>query len=389
MSKSNKVLLSLAVFLTVFFIYRKSYADEGWNQRMRQLASVIVNVLPLTTSSRDFNDPKNKDTLKTATDELVRLTSEIVKETEKPGTKNNPHLKDPLFAVLAKGFAEDSEAIQQILKTNDTSYAQHLLRTSTTYCMTCHARTDSENSFRFPVFPKALVKLSLIDQMKLYAATRHFDTAIQVFEAYLITSEAENLTPFELERLSKLAIVIAIRAENSPERALSITKQLKNAKNVTPSFKREILAWESGIEKLKSPVKPGNDLATAKSLIETASLAKQNSDSKESEIAYLRASSILHHLLSSNTKSSEMAEALYLLGTAYDNLEPLGFWSTSEIYFEACIRKAPHSALANKCFERFQDVIVLGYTGSSGTNIPKNVRSRIEMLKSLAEQKSK
>jgi len=74
-----------------------------------------------------------------------------------------------------------------------------------------------------------------------------------------------------------------------------------------------------------------------------------------------------------------------MLGQAYDVLPDLGAWNIlPDIYYEACIRERPRSALARQCFKNYERNIVIGFSGSGGTYIPNSERKKLRALKKLA-----
>ena len=56
----------------------------------------------------------------------------------------------------------------------------------------------------------------------------------------------------------------------------------------------------------------------------------------------------------------------------------------NEDYFELCVRAVPHSEVAKKCFARFEESLISGFSGSSGIAVPSDVHNRIEELRSIA-----
>src|SRR5690606_6557670 len=97
----------------------------------------------------------------------------------------------------------------------------------------------------------------------------------------------------------------------------------------------------------------------------------------------LRASQILHKELELDGQDpTQKAKALYLLGQCYERLMDLGFWELNESYYETCIKIAPHTSQAQKCFDAWDQSMTVGYSGSSGTHIPPPVaKKRSELLK--------
>jgi hypothetical protein len=92
----------------------------------------------------------------------------------------------------------------------------------------------------------------------------------------------------------------------------------------------------------------------------------------------------MHELMSRFPESPFLAEGLFLIGMSYDVLQDLGLWSLHQMYYQACIEKQPHSKLARRCYERYKDSIVFGYSGSSGIHIPPAVQLDLSRLENLA-----
>jgi hypothetical protein len=103
-----------------------------------------------------------------------------------------------------------------------------------------------------------------------------------------------------------------------------------------------------------------------------------------SEVRYLRASVIMHDLLQKFPASPDVAEAFYLTGLSYERLQDLGLWSLHEMYFQACIKKSPHSHLAEKCYQHYSDSVKFDFTGSRGTELPISVEVNLKKLRQLA-----
>ncbi|MBA2490705.1 MAG: hypothetical protein H0V34_03005 [Gammaproteobacteria bacterium] len=102
-------------------------------------------------------------------------------------------------------------------------------------------------------------------------------------------------------------------------------------------------------------------------------------------IEYLRASTTAHELLARFPDSKHAAEAFFIAGSAYDVIGDPILWPSHERYFEACVRRAPHSRIAVRCYERFEQSVYIGYSGSGGTFIPEDMQKRMSELKRIAE----
>ena len=105
---------------------------------------------------------------------------------------------------------------------------------------------------------------------------------------------------------------------------------------------------------------------------------------RSADVIYLRASAALHHLLQVAPEGRHAGEAFLLAGLCYEVLKPLNLEELHEIYYEACIKKVPHSATAELCYHRYEESIYMGFTGSGGTDIPQDVKEKLGKLENLA-----
>ena len=354
---------------------------------MRSLAGSMTALFPYLANDTAFADPKNQVMIRESIQSLALETKGL--ETSIASTsKENSHAKDPLFKLMAKEFASDVAAAQAAYDSPGRPFAQHLLRGSLAYCTACHSRTESTTKFQFPVFPATLSELPLIDRMKLYAATRHFDRALSDFEKSLLDRSLEKLNPLALEKVSRLAIAISIRMDAPDRDTLPMIKNIGKLKNTSSSFKKDLSSWETGLKELRQVEKTQrqgeSDLEKAKTLILMAELKKTDSN-HAGDIQYLRASSLLHAYIGTAPSKDSLSEALFLLGKSYSELELLGFWTLSEVYFESCIRQAPHLPIAALCYARYADSVELGYSGSAGLNLPAAVARKLAELREMSE----
>jgi hypothetical protein len=79
------------------------------------------------------------------------------------------------------------------------------------------------------------------------------------------------------------------------------------------------------------------------------------------------------------------SKALYLMGLAYSKLPLFFINELPEIYLERCIREAPGTSEAKKAFELYKDLVLVGYSGSGGTNVPSDVRLELQELHELSQ----
>ncbi|MCB0363118.1 MAG: hypothetical protein KDD35_10365, partial [Bdellovibrionales bacterium] len=145
-------------------------------------------------------------------------------------------------------------------------------------------------------------------------------------------------------------------------------------------WKKSLQAWSKSKEAtavVKDPIK------IATKMIRKARLGQEYRKDHGGDVEYLLASTILHDGLVHLKKASERSEAYFLLGESYEVLGDLGSWNLHEFYFESCIREWPRGPLARKCYERLEESVYLGYSGSSGVHLPYHEKKRLNEIKNL------
>lgn len=394
----NGAILSFALLFSTQLSSPAFGADADWNTRMHAMAAAVTCLAPYVASDEKFNDLKNHLQINSCVDDLATQTKSLKEALTKHGAAGSAaalYQEDPLLPLMASSFADDVETAKSLVNSSSSAYAQHLLRGTLTYCTGCHTRGADTSTFKFPVFKDMTKDLKLADRMKLLVATRNFDQALGAFDEAVASGQAEKAGVLEIERAARLALSIAVRVENDGGAGLKLVDQISKLKNISPAFKAELETWKASLTQLAaseaqarsktSGGAPVSKLVTAQKLIEQAKQARGTKQTRIPEIDYLRATSLLHAYIATKPAPKDAAEALFMLGNAYENLEPLGFWSTSEIYYEACIRKFPHSEIAKRCFGSYKDSMTIGYSGSAGTNIPMNVQSNLRGLEALSK----
>ncbi|MCB0385277.1 MAG: hypothetical protein KDD43_07775, partial [Bdellovibrionales bacterium] len=193
--------------------------------------------------------------------------------------------------------------------------------------------------------------------------------------------------PFEVERALRRYLSLMVRVKKEPTRAVTKLDQFLDRKAVpyyliedTRKWKKSLETWSSSISG-KTSVK--NPIGTAKSMIQKARRGQEYRKDHSSDVEYLVATTILHEGLTGMKRASQLAEAYFLLGESYEVLGDLGYWNLHEFYFESCVREWPKGPLARKCYERLEESVFVGYSGSSGVHVPYHEKKRLNELKNL------
>jgi hypothetical protein len=361
--------------------------QAAWQGKMSELSAALTDMIPDLFANSETETPAQIAGL----NKKVEKLDAIVKNLDPSlGHAVKAPDRDPALPFLAQQLRENIESANQSLKEGHTEYAKTVLRSSVSYCIACHTR--SQTGPQFPIisaFSETLKNASWIDRITFQAASRQFDPANQSVIDQLKTGLHKEVKSFDLQKAARIALAIGIRVKKNPEQGLVLAKAIIDSKQASAPLKddarvwlKDLQAWQSeGQQKLKSD----KDLiVAARKLIGVSEATDAPVWTPHSEVKYLRASVLMHDLLRQYPDSPLVAEALYLTGLSYDQLRDLGLYSLHEMYFRACIAKAPHSELAEKCFGRYRESITFGYTGSQGTMIPAGVEASLKALKENA-----
>ena len=108
-------------------------------------------------------------------------------------------------------------------------------------------------------------------------------------------------------------------------------------------------------------------------------------DFYQNDVALLRGTALVQQQLDQGAvPQGKRAHALYLLGFAYLQM-PLFFAETwAEMYLEQCISEFPGSKDAKQSFILYRNHVLDDYTGTAGTDVPDDVKLRLEELRKKA-----
>lgn len=365
----------------------KNSESSEWPSKMQELSKVFTELMPIVASQKKFSDPKNKDLIEKNTESLGKLVHGLK-------TEKLPPSSDPSLKMTAELFEEDMSRARVALKSGQNESARLILRDTSSYCIQCHTQTNNGPNFSQNI-PKMNIDfqtkdLSTLEKAELYTSLRRFDAALAEFTKIIEDKNFAHEHAFEWEQAARSAVAISVKVEKDPHKTLQLVRKI-TANTSTPQFVKEsVSSWESSVQEWKSERKPllsspPELLRFSEKLITKAQGRQKYPLDHSQDILYFRASSILHDLLGShNTKDEISAKALYFSGLAAENTRDLNFWTMHETYYELCIRAQSHTEIARTCFEKLNNSLIIGYSGSAGTSIPTEISQKIEELKNLA-----
>jgi tetratricopeptide (TPR) repeat protein len=264
-----------------------------------------------------------------------------------------------------------------------------MLNQVSSYCIACHTRNNSGPSFASLPLEPLSKNLSPLEQAKFYAATRQYDRALDIFQKILNDPVAPIERPLEWEQAIRYGLSIAVRVKQDPDQARALVERVIGAKNSPFFLKQDALKWKDSIIQWKdeTPKKAMTEeglFSQATQLIVQARELQKYPRDHLADVLYLRASAVIHELLQKVPDGHRAQEALLMAGMCYDILRPLGLEGIHEIYYDACIKKAPHTATSETCYRRYEQSTYEGFTGSAGTYLPDDIKQKLQKLEGLA-----
>lgn len=357
----------------------KPAKGHDWPAKMRELRDVYGQLMADLTSDTRFEKAANRKTIEKRATRLAELARSLHPKSSSPE-------KDLSIPLLADLFQTEASTAAEMLKRGNRAYARTMLKSIGGACVACHSRVPGADlSQSSPLLAPAGSRP--VEAGEFYSATRQFDRALQEYDSFLSRNPIRSV--FDFDRAARSALALAIRVKDDPTQATKLVNDLL-AKPDLPYFlaepartwKKELAEWSA--EKPKKLASEDAHFDEAKRLFTRALSHQRFPADRSADVAFLRATKITHEFLNLYPRSKRLPEALLMLGSAYEALGDVGVRDFHETYYVACIRIAPHTATSRKCYERYEESVYLGFTGSGGTFLPADIRSRMNELEVLS-----
>lgn len=354
-----------------------------WQGKMGLLGEKLAALLPYLSNPQQFSSAANDQVIKTQLKDIATLSKQLNSDSEMMK-------QDPSMRMINAQFEEEILRGLNTFELGLKDYARFTLKNSTSYCIQCHTRTNLGPAFSGKELNTHLQKMPPLERGEFLAATRNFDDALKEFNSIL--NDSPEKTSFTLwERATRNSLAIAVKYKQDPDLAMTVVEKI-NKSPQSPKYLNDYAKyWKESLESWKKEKSlPAdsfkNRMALSKKLVNVG-LKKQEFNRHAGDIEFLRATALLHRSLGDAKTSLEKAEIYWLLGSSYDSLTDLDFWQMTEAFYERCIDAAPHTKVARKCFERYEDQVTLGYTGTAGTDIPLELQKTLNLYREKSKIK--
>lgn len=387
MIKAHQKLTSAAIAIAFSAVVSSQGAEPKWQQKMKDLADTMGQLMPELFATK--GDPK---IIKAGAKKLSKLTHGL-KEGSESGKMMPPADFDPSLAFIADQFSTKSQLAYREITKGHTEYGKALLRSVTQYCIACHTRHEKGPGFiSFPMSERAN-QLGKAEKAELLIATRQFDSALTALQELITSAKDVGARPFDWDRQVRNALMISVRVKNDSATSLGIVDSALKVSTVPEFEKNRLSKWKKAIQawQAEGPSKASSESqyqSEMNRLMKEAQKAQLYPLDRGAEIQYLRASAAAHDVLRTAKDPQVIQEALLVAGTSYEVLSNPALWPMHEFYYEACIKKLPHSELARQCYTRLEESVYFGYSGSAGERVPEAVKKNLDQLRELSEVKA-
>jgi hypothetical protein len=309
---------------------------------------------------------------------------------------------DPTIPLL---LGELSRTLDDVARARPERLPATTLALAST-CVACHTRGAAGVRHAGAVVgaDDDLAGLAADVRADVLVAARRFDAAAAAYRAVVFDEDFAAAEPWRWERAVRRGLALAVRVDDDP----AVARALAARALATPSA--EVLwpaaeTWLAHIdewrrERGEAASPPSSSLsssslaplAQARRLVARAEAHPRLLGDAAHEVLWLRATAALHRALAGSASSPpvvgpERAEALALLGLAYERLPELDVWGVFQLYDAACVEAAPHTPLARGCFQRFERAARESWSGNSGAPLPADVQATVDRLRALARSR--
>ncbi len=369
--------------LTFFLFIISSLAFSAPILQMNRAFTALSDLIPYISQREKFMDKKNGPLVEKKIAELQAAFKEA---------KHDPIISGDLFAPSYALINENILDSQKAFKAGHKDYAHWRLREITTHCLDCHTRMPESHASSFQNGELTIDQSKFSDSYNLGLAqliVRRYTDAktsfIRDIDEKLIKKIYSKLDlPF------KQLLLIDTKIQSNPGNILAVINEYINKKDLPASQKMILNSWKVRLTHWSDPkrlkaIENDKDLQTFISN-ELEPLKKNGAPDDGNEVDLLMTSGRLSHYLFENTSTQLKPEISYWMGWTEKYLKRDNFFGSGDSFLKQCIRRYPSHPIAKMCFEEYQDSVEFDFTGSSGTDIPQDVKKELQELKSLIKK---
>ncbi len=369
------------------------WADESKEAKLQTKELMTQFLFQLTAlkvyfvSEDKFMDAKNNSDILSHLKEFAKLSKKA---------SHDPVLSQENFRFSRHVLEDHIVDTERMFRLGNKSYARWQLTATASVCMSCHTQIPTASRSSFDEFGSLKIFSSEFDKAEFLFATRAFDKAEEIYDKIIDGYPANNFKTEQVETALERQLAYFSRIVRSPSEAFTKMKVHQKNKELPEYLQRNISVWIAQFDLWKKQPVLDPKTATDRQILEFAqSNIEAKGDSKMFEasnpllITYLRVSGILYEYLQNHPNSKAVPEVLYWLSLCDRSISNNFFYSLADLYLRECMTQYSTDPVAQKCFKEYETQKIIGYSGSSGTHLPAEVKADLKQLKKLVETSAK
>jgi len=377
----------LALFVLVvplwFTIGLAAPQEEETSEAQTTMRGIFFTLTMVYTYSLDpeaFEDPANQGQIQAALQALVANSAEL----DQHGGGLNPS-----YGYYRRSLARDAQDALARYSQGQYMGSRFVVSRMTENCVSCHTKMPAGDDFDLGaqfVNKKKIKNLKPEERVQIELALRQFDAALKTYEQLFATPE---MTPENLALLGAFEgyLRLCIGALDDPQRAVQTLKKYSQRSDVPAPFKSQVNTWIAELEAVNLEEAKGNELAVAKSLIESAEADRKHPSDRSRVVDYIAAATLLNRYIATEPSNDvDIAEAFYLSGVAEARIHRSYWVSETDYLLEQSIRSAPKSDVAKQAYAFLAEYTISAHAETSAREVSPDLRANLEELRQLIEQ---
>ena len=361
-----------------FLLLVSSLSYAAPTQQMNEAFEALVRLLPFLVNENDFSAAQKQVEV---SESLRKLQGAFTKVRHQDLLKED--IFSPSYELVSESLSEASTAFDNGQK----DYAYWRLKEVTTFCIDCHTRIPKEVTSSYQNSGLYLKKELFKDTYSRAIAAlivRRYSDATAAFRQTIqegIIKKDHSRTSLALKNL---VIIDAKILRNLNNLMAELTTYSK--KELPTLVKNQIQNWLIEINSIQQSKwfkeeYQENEVELIFNELKVLRLGRTSIEKNDIKILVSSGQLAQYSFLYPKTKFAPQIN--FWLGWSEKQLKRENFFSTGNNFFKQCIRKYPKHPIAKECLAELKESIEFDFTGSAGTNIPKEVESEIKILEKL------
>jgi hypothetical protein len=350
---------------------------------MKELHTILLNLNADLSGKLPYPGTAEHQRVEVRMERLTRLA-------HRAGSSGPGRGPGQLIPILGEALPEQADQMTSAWRLGQTSYSRALFRTLSATCLECHAAAGPSAPVSHRIEDRDLAHWSPVDRGRYLRSMGFPEKAFEVLSQAIQTSGSRQEVSQTLEDALYELLSLETRTSENPTRVIGVLKPLLERENLPRYLRSDLKGWIRDLETWgRESASKSNKTATsllkrAKQHSRKARDLQESSTDRSSLVWYWRAVADLYRAFKTDLRPDQRGEILSLLGNAFGVLTPAHQETLHERFYEACIREVPHTPRSDLCYRKLERSVIAGYTGSSGTRIPEEVRKRLLELWGMA-----